>query len=400
MSNYVSVNDAVNLVRQHIRPITDVEVVPVADALGSVLAETLTAPTLWPPYARAAMDGYAFRAKDVPGVLRVVGTVYAGQEWGKSLHPGEAVRIMTGAPIPEGADTVLEQERVKEGAVITVTDALKAGRNIMQAGHEYRAGEVIVPGHTRLTPLHLGQLAAVGYATVPVLRAPRVLLLVTGDEVQPAGSVLQPGHIYDANGPLFTALLRSLGCTVTLRHVADNPQRLRAALSQAEGHYDLVLSTGGVSVGGRDFLPVLLDQQFHRLFWRVDMHPGKATAAAALAPGLPLIALSGNPGAALTGWHLLVVPVVSTLISQPHELKWVRGRLSLPYPKPTRETRYLKTRFRHDADGLWFDLVSNQSSDALQSFAEADGLVVIPHGSPPQPEGAELTAIDLRSRAD
>ncbi|MCY0898415.1 MAG: molybdopterin molybdotransferase MoeA [Firmicutes bacterium] len=401
MSHYISVTDAIGMIRDHLRPISESQPLAVTDALGKVLAEPVQSPGAWPPYARAAMDGYAFRALDTPGALKVVGTLFAGAVWPRSLSPGEALRIMTGAPIPLGADTVLELERVGDGPVITISERVKPGRNIMQAGHEYSPDDVVVPRYVRLTPLHLGQLAALGYRTVPVLRSPRVLLLITGDEVQAAGTALKPGHIYDANGPMFTAFLRSLGCSVTMRHIPDQPQRLKEVLRQASAkHYDLVISTGGVSVGGRDYLPDLLADHFERLFWHVDMHPGKATAAALLAPNLPLIALSGNPGAALTAWYLIVAPTVLNLLHQSTDLSEVRGRLASPYPKPTRETRYLKARFRQGTTGLWFDLVDNQSSDALSSFAAADGLVVIPHGSPPQPQGAEFTAIRLRRPGD
>lgn len=394
MSHYISVEDAQNLILRHVRPVMRQERLTLSQAAGRVLAEPIDATLDSPPYARAAMDGYAFRAADTPGTLHVVGTLYAGEIWSKALKAGQALRIMTGAAVPDGVDTVLEQERVEEGENIAVLQSVAPGRNIMAQGHEYRTGSRVLNAHTRLTPIRLGQLAALGLQHVSVLAKPRVLLLITGDEVQPGGQELRPGHIYDANGPMLQALLAAQGIHATVRRVGDQAKRLVRALEQAKkDRYDMVMTTGGVSVGRRDFLPDILEQHFQRLFWRVNMHPGKAMAAGVLDQGIPILALSGNPGATLTAWHLIVAPATAHLLNQSYRLMPVAGRLREPYPKPTRETRYLKAKFDTSTGDVWFDVMSNQSSDALSSFAEADGLVVIPSGSPPQPQGQVLTGL-------
>lgn len=396
MTEYITVDQAVHLIRSNLTPIAQRERVALKQCLGRILADPIEATMDFPPFRRAAMDGYAFRSNETPGIFHVVGTLYAGQVWNRPIRTGEALRIMTGAPIPDELDTVLEQEAVQDQATITIRVHVSHARNIMNRGHEYLAHTRVLESGTRITPIHVGQIAALGLTHATVWAVPRVLLLITGDEVQMTGTALLPGHVYDANGPLLRALLMEMGTQVTVRYVRDDRQALLHALLSAQNQsYHLVLTTGGVSVGARDFLPELLEQRFQRLFWRLDMHPGKATAAGLLAPGIPIISLSGNPGAALTAWYLLAAPIVAALRGQPYQMQAIRGALLSPYPKPTRETRYLKARFVQHNDTIGFDLIANQSSDALSSFAQADGLVVIPHGSPPQPQGQSLCALTL-----
>lgn len=393
MSEYITVHEAQQILESRVAPIERPERVALAEALGRMLAEPVGAPIDVPPFSRSAMDGYAFRSQNTPGTLRVVGTLYAGETWPRALASGEALRIMTGAPLPSGADTVLEQERVTDGPAIAVLDRIRPGRNIMERGHEFRQGQPVLDAGTALGPFEIGQLAALGITDVLVQGRLRVAILVTGDEVQPGGSPLKPGAIFDANGPLLSALLASWDCQTRLSYVADHPKRLIRAIERAAAGSDVILTTGGVSVGAHDYLPHLMETHAERLFWRVDMHPGKATGAALMADGTPLLALSGNPGAMLTAWHLLGAPLIARLAGQPYQMRAVTGRLTHPFSKSTRETRYLKARFVSSAAGTEFVVLDNQSSDALRSFREADGLVVIPHGSPPLPAGHSVIGL-------
>lgn len=399
MSEYIAVADARSSILDHIRPTCRQESIPLDQAVGRILAEPIDAQRDAPPFRRSAMDGYAFRAKDTPGTLNVVGTIVAGNIWSKPLNPGDAVRIMTGAFVPPECDTVLEQEAVQDGHTIAIVTTINPARNIMQQGHEYLKGTRIFEAGTPISPIALGQMAGLGLATVPVLMKPRVLVLVTGNEVVRTGAVLPAGHIYDGTGPLLKALIAELGAKATVRYGRDDKRSLYQALARAGHTYDLVLTTGGVSVGIRDYLPEVLSQHFQRLFWRVDMHPGKAMAAGLIRPGVPVLSLSGNPGATLTAWYLIVAPAVAKLLGQPYQLKSTMGRLIHDYPKATRETRYLKARFIKHADGYGFDVSINQSSDAIRSFQEADGLVVIPHQSPPQPKDAVVQGLFLPGRS-
>lgn len=399
MSDYISVDDARALLLSRASTAFRVQQKELSEALGHVLAEDITAPLNWPPFSRAAMDGYAVRATHTPGTFQVVGTLFAGDVWPHPLAPGEALRIMTGAPVPEGADTVLEQERVTEGPVIAILDRIRAGRNIMPAAHEFRNGDTLLPAGTPLGPLDVGQLAAIGISQVPIVCPPRVTVLTTGDEVVPPGTDLKPGQIYDANGALLASLWKShWGTDIRRVHVPDHRKRLIAALERAAATSDLLITTGGVSVGAHDYLPSLMEQRYQRLFWHVDMHPGKATAAALVEDRVLWLALSGNPGAMLTAWYVLGMPLAAQLSGHRWAETRVRGRLARSYPKPTRETRYLKARFSHQGDAFVFDLVDNQSSDAIRSFREADGLLIIPHGSAPIAEGTELEALRLPFR--
>ncbi len=396
MSDYITVDDARALLLSRASTTFRVEQRNLAEALGHVLGEDVTAPMNWPPFSRAAMDGYAVRAAHTPGTFQVTGTLFAGDVWPRPLAPGEALRIMTGAPVPEGADTVLEQERVTEGPVIAILDRIRAGRNVMPAAHEYRNGDTLLPAGTLLGPLDVGQLASVGISQVPIIAPPRVTIITTGDEIVPPGSALNPGQIYDANGHLLTSLWRShFGADVRRVHVPDHRKRLITILERVASTSDLLITTGGVSVGAHDYLPALMEQRYQRLFWHVDMHPGKATAAALIGDRVLWLALSGNPGAMLTAWYLLGMPLAAQLSGHPWTETRVQGRLMRPYPKPTRETRYLKARFVTQGDTLLFDLLDNQSSDAIRSFREADGLVIIPHKSAPIKEGTVLDGLRL-----
>jgi molybdopterin molybdotransferase len=395
MPEYISPQKASELLIQSLRPVSRVERVALALAPGRILAADIKAPAPWPPYRRAAMDGYAFRAAETPGTLHVAGTLYAGEDWTAPVKLGEALRIMTGAPVPDELDTVLEQEAVQDGANIAVLRHIAPQRNIMPQGHEYRPGDTVLKSGEPLHPLAIGQAASMGLTDVPVFVKPRVLVAVTGNEVVPGGRPLPRAHIYDASGPMLQALLAAMGVDARLRYVSDSPRKLEQMLERAAESFDLVITTGGVSVGRRDYLPELLASKFQRLFWHVDMHPGKAMAAGLIKGTVPVLSLSGNPGAALTAWYLVAAPVAAALGRTRYELPPVPGELLAPFPKSTRETRYLKARFVEHNGTIGFDLGPNQSSDALRSFAEADGLVMIPSESPPQPQGQRLIALRL-----
>lgn len=391
MSGYLTIEEARTQLLGVVSQINQHHTQSLLEARGRTLAENIHAPYDLPPYSRAAMDGFAFRAEDTPGILPVTGRIYAGEYWEAPLNPGESLRVMTGAPIPLGANTVLEQEQVtlRQGA-IHIPEAVRSNRNIMKRGHEYRADDLILTAGTRLTAIAIGQLASVGITQVKVVDRPRILVATTGNEVVPGGQALSYGHIHDTNGPLLEALLSDQGAIVERTAVIDNPESIRSFLNACQkASYDLILTTGGVSVGEHDYLPDILLRDFHRLFWRVDMHPGKAMAAGQIGT-TPLIALSGNPGAVLTAWYLIVAPIIAHLTGAPHHFRRVKGRLKARYPKSTRETRVLKAQFLLEDMGLLFDVIDNQSSDALCSFQKADGLVMIPHQSPPQESGTIL----------
>jgi len=390
--SYLSVADAQTLLQSRLSTLP-ADAIPLRQALGRTLAAPVLAGIDVPPFARAAMDGYAVRADECPGTFTVVGQVRAGTVWPTPLEKGQAVRILTGAPVPVGATAVVEQERViRQDNTVQIERAIRPGWNIMEKGHEYRQGQPLFEAGHPLDALSIGQLAAVGVATVPVRKRPRILVATSGDELVAPGAPLGPGQVYDTNGPLFEALLTQWGATVDRAVIPDDADQVAQFFHDPKLQpYSLVLTTGGASVGDYDFIPQIFARDFERLFWRLDMHPGKAVAAAQIGTTLA-IALSGNPGAALIGFYLLVLPALAQLLGRSFPLTAVEGVLTTPYPKPTRETRFLKVRLRPTDEGFYtMTPLEDQSSDAIRSFREADGLAVIPHGAPPQPAGTRLS---------
>jgi len=373
-----------------VRPPLAVEWVPTAEAVGRTIAAPVRTTIPMPPFARAAMDGYAVRADDLSRlgtVLPIGGRTLAGEPPGQLL-PHQAWRIFTGAPLPTGADAVVEQEAVEVvGPQVRVAQAVRAGRNVMPRGHEVPEGGRLVDVGERLGVLHLGVLAAAGLERVPVWQRPPVAIVEVGSELEPLGAVLGPGRIFGVHRVWVPAAVKELGGEVrSIVSVADEPHAITTALEQAWAVAPLVITTGGVSVGEADFLPDILTRVGTRLFWRVAMHPGKAVAAAQQGSERLVIALSGNPGAAFLSWLVLLSPWWAA---------WHRGHLVVPhavlplvdgFPRPTRETRYL--RVQREADGL--HLSSSQSADALTSYLLADGLAVVSEQSPPVPPGTPL----------
>lgn len=384
----ISIRQALTLL-EGVRPDLPSETVPLAAALGRTLAAAVTATVDLPPFSRAAMDGYALRAEDTrtaPVRLPVEGTVAAGEP-PTTAAAGTATRIFTGAPLPGGADAVLEQEAVRrEGAVITIARPVVAGRNVMPRAHQYAAGAPVFSAGERLTHAHLGTLAALGIETVPVFEPLRVAIVQTGNELTPAGRRLDPGAIYEVQARWLPLLVSSWGGRVTsVRRVGDDLPAIVAALEDVVPTANLVLTSGGVSVGDFDFMPDALRTAGDPLFWRVAMHPGKAVGAARRGRTL-ILALSGNPSAALTSWSVLAAPWWAW--AHQGGLCERRGRFPLreAYGKPTRETRFLRVLWT--PDGLDWHLP--HSADVLCDPWDS-GYAIVPAGSPGLPAGAILT---------
>ena len=290
------------------------EMVPLAEAVGRVLAENIVASAPVPPFTNSAMDGYAVRAVDTehatvaaPVRLSVTDTTIAGGV-ASVVEAGRAVRIMTGAPLPTDADTVVPVEATDGGTeTAALTAPAVAGANVRRAGSDLSAGAVALVAGTRVTPGAVAVLAALGVARVPVVRRPRVAVLCTGNELVPPGVVPGPGQIADANGPLVAALVAQWGGeAVPLGIVADDPAAVRDALAGAEA-VDFIVTSGGASVGLFDVMRPLLADAGAAVFTRVRMRPGQPCAFGVI-HGVPLLALPGNPGAAFVTFHVLPAP--------------------------------------------------------------------------------------------
>lgn len=371
------------------------EHLPLRAALGRTLASDVAAPLDQPPFDRSPLDGYALRAADIagadrdhPAVLEVAGTLYAGDEAKTPVGPGQAVRIMTGAMLPPGCDCVLRQEDTDRGSPVRVYAALPPRKNYICRGEDYRAGTPLLQAGARLDAAALGLLSSAGIEKVPVRRRPRVGLLTTGDEVVEPGRPLPPGKIYGSNGVLLSARLAELGFDVRTAHQGDSPTAVAKAMAGLLEDCELLITTGGVSVGDRDIfhqaLPLLGAE---RVFWRVDLKPG-TPAMFSRYGGKPILSLSGNPFAAFTTFELLARPLLAALAGEPHLLPRRRqAALATPYDKPSPRRRFLRGRYE---DGR-ATLPEGHSSGQLASLVGCNCLVELPAGSPPAEAGQAVT---------
>ena len=361
---------------------TEPETVPLAEAAGRVLADPkVIAPADVPAFANSAMDGFAVRAGDLPGALRVVGEVAAGVVRSSPLEPGSAVRIMTGAPIPPGADAVVPVEDATEAdGLVTVDAAVEPGRHVRGAGHDTRAGdEVCIVGE--LTPARIAVLASLGLGSVPVRRRPRVAILSTGDELVEPGAPLERGQIHDANGLALAAAVQECGGEpILLPRQRDDRAAIDAALRGAAARADLIVTSGGVSVGRHDHVRALLEEGGELDFWRVAVQPGKPLAMG-LIHGTRLIGLPGNPVSALVTFELFVRPYLRGMLDLVGDGRMrVRAWPVARMDKDPSRRAYLRVSVWEEDGRVWARSAGGQLSSQLRPMAEANGLLVVPEG--------------------
>ncbi|MFY1051325.1 gephyrin-like molybdotransferase Glp [Ectopseudomonas khazarica] len=360
-------------------PVEQIESVALAEADGRVLAEPLIAALDLPPWANSAMDGYALCLADWNGqALPVSQRIQAGSA-PAPLQPGSCARIFTGAPLPHGADTVEMQENVDldDAGRAVFRETLRVGQNVRAQGQETRRGECVLPAGTRLGPVELGLAASLGVAQLPVRRRLRVAVLSTGDELVEPGQALGPGQIYNSNRRLLIAWLQRLGCAVTDAGILpDDLPRTRAALG-ALGEVDLILSTGGVSVGEADFLGLALREAGELALWKLAIKPGKPLTFGHY-QGVPVIGLPGNPASTLVTFGLLARPyMLRRLGVQRVEPLGFPLPAGFTWSKPGMRREYLRARLEHGRVVPY----ANQSSGVLRSAAWAEGLAEVMEGS-------------------
>ncbi|MDX1723122.1 MAG: molybdopterin molybdotransferase MoeA [Pseudomonas sp.] len=373
-------------------PISDDEQVALADADGRVLAEPLIAGLDLPPWANSAMDGYALRLADWTGEpLAVSQRIQAGNA-PPPLQPGSCARIFTGAPLPAGADTVEMQENVlvEADGRVRFSEPLRLGQNVRAQGQETRVGDHLLPAGTRLGPIELGLAASLGIAELSVRRRLRVAVLSTGDELVEPGLPLGPGQIYNSNRRLLMAWLQRLGCAVVDGGIlADDLQLTRAALA-ALSDVDLILSTGGVSVGEADFLGVALREEGELALWKLAIKPGKPLTCGQFR-GVPVIGLPGNPASTLVTFGLLARPYLLRRMGvQRVEPLGFTMPAGFTWSKPGKRREYLRARLESGRVVLH----PNQSSGVLRSAAWAEGLAEVLEGTT-LAEGDSLRFIPL-----
>jgi molybdopterin molybdotransferase len=392
----MSLDEALEQVLGQVRVLEETESIAVLDADGRFLAEDLISALQVPPQDNSAMDGYAVRTEDLqsPGAkLQVTQRIPAGH-YGHALMPGEAARIFTGAPIPSGANAVVMQEDTQTlesennhpaNPFVLVNLVPKQGQWIRRSGEDVRKGDVVLSQGTRLNPASLGLAASIGRANVRVIRKPRVALFSTGDELVMPGEVapenMRPGAIYNSNRFFLRALLMRAGCAVTdLGIVPDNlPDTLKVLKAAAQDH-DLVLTSGGVSVGEEDHVKPAVEQLGRLNLWQISMKPGKPFAFGQLnvpstskQAGAYFMGLPGNPVSSYVTFQLLVRPFLMALQGQGQTAsKSFLLQANFDFPKPDKRREFL--RVQRNAAGT-LDLFSNQSSGVLTSVVWGDGVI-------------------------
>lgn len=373
-------------------PIAQQESVALADADGRVLAEPLLAALDLPPWDNSAMDGYALRLADWQGeALPVSQRIQAGAA-PLPLQPGSCARIFTGAPLPAGADCVEMQENVEldEAGRVRFRQPLRLGQNVRARGQETRVGDCVLPAGTRLGPIELGLAASLGAAELSVRRRPRVAVLSTGDELVEPGQVLGPGQIYNSNRRLLSAWLQRLGCSVVDAGILpDDLELTREALGRL-GDVDLILSTGGVSVGEADYLGLALREAGEMALWKLAIKPGKPLTFGHY-QGVPVIGLPGNPASTLVTFGLLARPyLLRRLGVQRIEPLGFAVPAGFAWRKPGMRREYLRARLENGRALPY----ANQSSGVLRSAAWAEGLAEVLEGTTLE-EGDSLRFIPL-----
>lgn len=387
--NRLSVEEASARILEDIAPV-DAETIAIREALGRVLHHDVLSPVTLPPWDNASMDGYAVRAEDVraaspehPVALPVVETIAAGQTARQELRGGTAMRIMTGAPIPAGADSVIRVEDSDGGTtIVLVRDARDALKNVRPRGEDLRAGEVAVPAGTIIGPAHIGVLASVGAARLEVHRRPRVAILASGDElvdIDGFGEVLGGRRIVSSNSySIAAAVTQAGGQPMELGIAPDQPEHLRACIERARGA-DLLITCGGISVGAFDFTKDVLQQLGAELrFWRVRMRPG-APVGFGLVCGMPWLGLPGNPVSALVTFELFGRPAIRKLRGEQRIFRRpahavVDEAIAINAPL----VHFLRAVVRPQPDGvLHASLTGPQGSGLLTSMARANALLVI-----------------------
>ena len=394
METGISVERAIELIEQNVRPV-EAGHIRATRAQGRILSENICAPMNQPPWPRSPLDGYAFRAadstgasKETPVALRVVETLYAGSWTERTVQPGEAVRLMTGAPIPAGCDCVIRQEETDGGEeTVQIYQALQPYDNYCAAGCDFHRGDLLLPAGTRLTGNALGVLASAGLyreeIMLPVYHKVRCAVICTGDELVPNDTrPLPPGKIYSSNAAVLASRLSELGVELTtlLPMFSDSADALADAIYEAAENADVIITTGGVSVGAKDILHETLPLLFaDRIFWKVKLKPGSPVMFS-LYRERPLLSLSGNPFAASATFELFARPLLAKLFGCA-DLKPIvtEGALAEDFTKKGCSSRFVRAVFR---DGV-VTAPQGHSSGQLASAVGTNCLAEIPPISEP-----------------
>lgn len=412
MTPLLDVDTALARILAHIQPVSS-EIVSLPEAFDRVIAAAIVSPLDLPPFDNSAMDGYAIRHQDSAGAsqaspvaLSVLMDIPAGVAPDGKLAPGQAARIMTGAPIPAGATAVIPVEDTDDDwqrgrnpplpATIRLYRELAAEDNIRRAGENIAANQTIMTAGTRLGPAEIGMLAGIGRTKVEVLRKPKVVILSSGDELVDAHQSLEAGKIRDTNSYALAALVKQMGgIAIRLPIARDTLDSIRALYRRALGiHPDLIISTAGVSVGAADLVRTVMDELGDIDFWRINMRPGKPLAFGSL-QGVPFFGLPGNPVSTIVVFEVLARPALAKLGGRASHRRTLKAKLAEDIKSDGRRS-YNRVTLARETDGVVARSTGIQSSGALMSMVLADGLVIIPEGRTFVPAGSSLSVLVLR----
>src|SRR3989441_6795590 len=400
----ISVEEALERILREISPL-DVTDVPLPQSLGLVLAQDIVAHEDIPPLANSAMDGFALLSHDSqprdgqPPRLRVTGGVAAGYVADHAVEEGTAMRIMTGAPVPPGADTVIQVELTRsdgsDSEWVEILQTVEPGNNIRPAGEDMRRGQTILLRRTEIGPWEIGVLATLGWASVPVIRRPHVAILGTGDEVIDVDEPLRPGKIRNSNSYLLEAAVRHSGAEPTRRGVGrDSIESLREKFTEAI-QSDLIITSGGVSVGDFDLVKNIMTEQGEIHFWRINMRPGKPVAFGHIG-SVPLLGLPGNPVSAAVTFELFARPVIRKMLGH---TRLLRPQIDVVVEDGVSDRAMRRHYVR--AQVQWRDgrfvarTTGNQGSHIMTSLLNANALLIVPEGGTVIQPGAIARAIML-----
>jgi molybdopterin molybdotransferase len=395
VADLLTVDDALARVLGHALPLPS-EPVAIDDALGRVLAEPARALVDLPPFPSSAMDGFAARAVDTPGVLRVVFRVAAGAAPPGPLPARSAAGIATGGTVPEGADAVIPVEAVEDRGDTVVLSEAKSGQHVRPRGGDVRAGDVVAEDGVRVTAVRLGALAAAGVATVMCARRPRVAILATGSELRSPGEPLEPGEIYESNRRMLAAALEGSGATIeVLPVVADDVAAHRAGLERAL-EADVVVTSGGVSMGPHDLVRrVVAELGVEEVFWGVAIKPGKPLAFGVRDSTL-VFGLPGNPVSSLVGALVFVRTALLALQgARDPRPPYASGHLASPLRRNAHRDEFVRARSRRTDGERLLEPVTGQESHMIVRASTADVLIHVPRGDGELPAGRTVRFLEL-----